>query len=107
MKYKLELNSPSKIENRLGISKNGKVDLKLAQICARRNDKYVPFRTGKLKNTVLVSFGKYTYIQPYAQRQYHTNKGKGLRGAYWNERMKTAEMGVITREIQNYIKRGV
>lgn len=107
MKYKLELNSPNKIENRLGLNKEGKVELKLAQICARRNDKYVPFRTGKLKNTVLVTPGKYTYIQPYAKKQYHTNKGRGLRGAYWNERMKSAEMGVITKEIQEYVKRGV
>ena len=107
MKFELEMNSPSKIENRLGLDKNGKVNLKLSQICARRNDKYVPFRTGKLKNTVMVSAGSYTYIQPYAHKQYHTNKGKGLRGAYWDERMKSAEMSIITKEIQNYIKRGV
>lgn len=106
MKFKVELNSFSKIENRLGLDKNGKVDLKLAQICARRNDKYVPFRTGKLKNTVLVKPGSYTYIQPYAYKQYHTNKGRGLRGAYWDERMKSAELGVITKEIQEYVKRG-
>ena len=106
MKIKVEMNNFSKIENRLGLDKNGKADLKLAQICARRNDKYVPFRTGKLKNTVLVTPGKYTYIQPYAQKQYHTNKGRGLRGAYWDERMKSAEIDVITKEIQEYIKRG-
>ena len=106
MKIKVEMNSFSKIENRLGLDKNGKADLKLAQICARRNDKYVPFRTGKLKNTVLVTPGSYTYIQPYAHKQYHTNKGRGLRGAYWDERMKSAEIGVITKEIQEYVKRG-
>lgn len=106
MKIKLEMNNFSKIENRLGLDKNGKADLKLAQICARRNDKYVPMDTGKLKNTVVVSAGSYTYIQPYAHKQYHTNKGRGLRGAYWYERMKSAEIGVIKKEIQEYIKRG-
>jgi len=107
MKYKIQMNNPSKVIKRLQLDKGGLTDLKLAQICARRNDKYVPLRTGKLKNTVMVTPGKYTYIQKYADRQYRTNKGKGLRGAYWDKRMVSAEIGVITREIQKFIKRGV
>lgn len=106
MKVKVNINKADKVEKRLGLNKRGKVELKLAQICARRNDKYVPMDTGKLKNTVLIETGSYTYIQPYAHKQYHTNKGKGLRGAYWDQRMKSAELGNITKEIQNYIKGG-
>lgn len=105
MSVKLEMKSSSSIMNRLGINKGGKAHLFFTNSCARHNDKYVPMDTGQLKNTVEIDTTKYTYVQPYAHKQYTTNKGKGLRGSYWDRRMWSAEKASIIKEVEDYIKR--
>lgn len=70
----------------------------------RLTDPYVPFRNGKLKESgklgTVIGSGIVEYIAPYAEDQYYNNKGKGtdglnasngtkgLRGAFFFERMK-------------------
>jgi hypothetical protein len=49
-------------------------------------DPYVPFLNGPLKNTAVEHESSIEYVQPYAQKQYYENKGKGLRGAQWDKR---------------------
>ncbi len=69
----------------------------------RRGDKYVPFRTGVLRTSgvlgTVVGSGEVAYIAQYAARQYYrtakTRSYDPLRGAYWFERMKTAEGAII------------
>lgn len=85
---------------------NDNVKLFTADTCFRRMTKYVPWREGVLATTVTVEPGKVTYEVPYAHRQYTQNKGKGLRGAYWDRRMKSAEGKIVAKEIENFIKKG-
>lgn len=76
---------------------------KLTQIVARDTDKFVPFQTGMLKNTANIASdydnGRIVYSTPYARRQYYSHPqgtdlhgDTGLRGSYWGQRSKGANM---------------
>ena len=122
--YKLENFNKKAIMKSYGLnnSKNGylqlksglkqKVDYKigndanlfLANTCFRRMSKYVPKDTGALMTTVTVRPNSVTYEVPYAHRQYVTNKGKGIRGKYWDKKMKNAEGHLVAKEVEAYVK---
>lgn len=106
MAAKIKLDSTDKIKRRLGIEKYGRVQLFLATEATRRMDKYVPYETGKLKDSHDIEPGKVTYYQLYAEKQFYTNKGKGYRGKRWDLKMLSAEKKILTRDVQNYINRG-
>ncbi len=64
--------------------------------CIRLMDRYVPFDTGVLKNTVGLATnyeeGRVVYATPYARPQYYLHpQGEGVhdgrRGSYWGQRM--------------------
>lgn len=66
-----------------------------AQEVARQMDRYIPFRTGTLKNSVALGSdferGLLTYTTPYARRQYYLHPlGQGIRdgrrGPWWGQR---------------------
>ena len=66
-----------------------------AQEVAKQMDRYVPFRTGTLKNSVHLASdyqrGLLVYNTPYARRQYYLHsQGQGVhdgrRGSYWGQR---------------------
>ena len=59
----------------------------LASEVARYCDPYVPMDTGTMKNTREIHPDKVVYPQVYSKRQYHENKGSGLRGKLWDKRM--------------------
>lgn len=102
--YKLEDFNNKKIIDKFGMQKGGSAELFLANSCFRRMQKYVPFDTGALSTTVTVRAGSVTYEQPYAHRQYVTNKGKGIRGKYWDKKMIANERDALTREVERYVK---
>lgn len=104
IKYTLKDFDGNKIIDKYGIQKGGNTQLWFSNNCFRRMQKYVPFDTGALSTTVTVRPGSVTYEQPYAKKQYQTNKGKGIRGKQWNERMITAERDVLTRETKKYME---
>lgn len=104
IEYTLEGFDPVKITKKYGLGDKGKAELFLANDCFRRMEKYVPRDTGALATTVIVEPGAITYIQPYAHKQYTTNKGKGIRGKYWDKKMIVNERDVLNREFENYIK---
>lgn len=104
LKYTLEDFNQNEIIDKFGMVKNGDADLFLANTCFRRMHKYVPFATGALASTVTVKPGSVTYEQLYAHRQYVGNKGKGIRGKYWDKRMVSAEKGLIVKEVERYVK---
>ncbi len=67
----------------------------------RLSDPYVPMKEGELKESgisgTVVGSGKVEYTAPYGRKQYYENagmgkeglnKGGGLRGKMWFERMK-------------------
>lgn len=104
LKYTLKDFNEGKIVNKFNMQKNGNAQLFLSNECFRRMDKYVPKDTGLLKGTVTVRPGSVTYEQEYAHRQYTTNKGKGIRGKYWDKKMLSAEKPMLVKDVQNYVK---
>ena len=104
LKYELKDFVPNKIVNKFNMQKGGSAQLFLSNECFRRMDKYVPKDTGLLKGTATVRPGSVTYEQPYAHRQYTTNKGKGIRGKYWDKKMLSAEKAMLVKDVQNYVK---
>ena len=103
--YTLKDFNSKKIIDKFGMQEGGKTELFLANDCFRRMQKYVPFDTGALSTTATVRPGSVTYEVPYAHKQYTTNKGKGIRGKYWDKKMIANERDVLTREVENYAKR--
>lgn len=104
LKYELKDFDGRKIINKYGINKNGDTRLYASNRCFIRMQKYVPFDTGALSTTVTVKPESVTYEQPYAHRQYTTNKGNGIRGKYWDRKMWSAEGTALTREVERYMK---
>lgn len=104
VEYKIVGFNPVKIANQYGFGNKGKAELFLANNCFKRMSKYVPKDTGALMTTVTIRPGSITYEQPYARRQYRTNKGKGIRGKYWDKKMIANERQVLAREVENYVK---
>lgn len=105
IKYTLEDFDKNKIIDKFGMQENGDTQLFLANTCFRRMQKYVPFQTGALSTTATVKPGSVTYEQPYAHKQYTTNKGKGIRGKYWDKKMVSVEKEVIAKEVEEYAKK--
>lgn len=103
--YELKDFNGKKIIDKYGMQKNGNTRLFLANTCFRRMQKYVPFDTGALSTTATVKPGSVTYEQPYAHKQYTTNKGKGIRGKYWDKKMVANERNEVAKEVENYAKR--
>ncbi len=105
IKYELKDFNKGKIINKFGMQEKGSTRLFLANSCFRRMQKYVPFDTGALSTTATVRPESVTYEVPYAHKQYTTNKGKGIRGKYWDKKMIANERDVLTREVENYAKK--
>lgn len=104
IQYTLEGFDPVKIAHKYGFGDKGKAELFLANNCFKRMEKYVPRDTGALATTVVVEPGSVTYIQPYAHKQYVSNKGDGLRGKYWDKKMIANERDALTKEVERYVK---
>ena len=104
LKYELKDFNSGKIVNKFNMQKGGSAQLFLSNECFRRMEKYVPWDTGNLATTVTVRPGSVTYEQPYAHRQHTTNKGKGLRGKYWDQKMLSAEKPLLVNDVAKYVK---
>lgn len=103
--YKLKDFDGKKIIDKFGMQKNGNTQLFLANTCFRRMHKYVPFETGTLASHATVKPGSVTYEERYAHKQYTTNKGKGIRGKYWDKKMVANEKDQVAKEVENYAKK--
>ena len=103
--YTLKDFDKGKIVDKYGMQKNGDTQLFLANTCFRRMQKYVPFDTGTLSTTVTVMAGSVTYEVPYAHKQYTTNKGRGIRGRYWDRKMKNNDGMIVAKEVEEYAKK--
>lgn len=104
LKYTLKDFNEGKIVNKFNMQKGGSAQLFLSNECFRRMEKYVPWETGNLATTVTVRPGSVTYEQEYAHRQYTKNKGKGLRGKYWDQKMLSAEKQLLVSDVEKYVK---
>ena len=67
----------------------------------RYSDPYVPMDTGMLKQSGILGTelgsGEVIYNAPYAKKQYYSNRGNGMRGKLWFERMKADHKDDILR----------
>lgn len=104
LRYELKDFDKGRITNKFGLGNQGQSRLYTANRAFIRMQKYVPFDTGALSTTVTVRPGSVTYEQPYAHRQYVSNKGKGIRGKYWDRKMWSAEGDKLTKEVETYMK---
>lgn len=104
LKYTLKDFNEDKIVNKFNMQKGGLAQLFLANESFRRMVKYVPWETGNLATTVTVRPGSVTYEQEYAHKQYTKNKGKGLRGKYWDQKMLSAEKPLLANDVSKYVK---
>lgn len=109
----VKMQPTSVIKANLGIEPNGRVHRFFTNTCYRHMDKYVPMDNGDLRTNVNIDTNSITYESPYAHAQYvgfttgpvvnYTTPGTG---PYWDERMKSAEMQDVVKEVQDYINRG-
>ena len=105
LKYELKDFNGKEIVSKFEMQQGGKTQLFLADTCFRRMHKYVPWESGNLASHVTVRPGSVTYEQPYAHKQYTTNKGKGIRGKYWDRKMVNNEKELIIQEVEDYAKK--
>ena len=115
MKLRLELKAED-IKSKRGLQDKGKVQAFLDNEVIRLTEPYVPFQSGILKNTPLLSssLGEVVYNTPYARRQYYENRGNGtdgtsnggIRGKLWFERMKADRRDDIIKSVQDFVNRG-
>lgn len=100
-KTKFLINETQKLIAKRGLEVGGEVQKYIDSEVLRLTDPYVPMDTGALKESGIrhtkVGSGKVVYKTPYARRQYFENKGNGLRGKQWFERMKADHRDEILR----------
>lgn len=87
--------SPEAILRRRGMGPDHRAQIQLAQSVRTRCDKYVPFDTGRLKNSAALApdGSRITYSAPYARAQYYGDyrHPDPNRGKYWDRRMLAGE----------------
>ena len=107
----VEFKRINEIESKLGIQPSGPVQKFVTETCYKKMDKYVPKNIGNLRTVVRLEADSITYESPYAHAQYkgivngskvrrYTTPGTGPR---WDERMKTAEINQIVKEVEKYM----
>lgn len=118
------INPTSVIVARLGLEPNGRIHKFFTNECARHMDKFVPFDTGTLAETVIqngqptknVTENTITYEQDYAKVVYygirngkeiniHTDK-HAFATTYWDKAMWTANGSDIVKSVQEFMDRG-
>lgn len=101
-KIRLQMNSVDRILLKRNLNQNGKGQKFFTHEVRQLSDPYVPLLTGVLKNTATEETSRIIYNTPYARRQYYENKGTGLRGAHWTERMWADRGKEIVRSVADY-----
>ena len=112
----VKIQPTSVIKARLGIEPNGRVQKFFTNTCYKHMDKYVPRDEGNLRIVVDIQPNSITYEMPYARYQYYGVREDGTHqvqhyttpgtGSYWDERMVSAEIKDVEKEVQNYVNHG-
>lgn len=109
MKVMLEMDV-GKILASYGLGTSTRARQKLAQQVRRRCDKYVPYDTGRLKNTAEISPDgrSISYPQEYAAAQYrkYYHHSDPNRGPHWEKRMLLNEKPQLLAEFEQSLKEG-
>ncbi|MGN1114318.1 MAG: minor capsid protein [Oscillospiraceae bacterium] len=97
---------------RRNLQPGGKVQKYIDSEVLRCSDAYVPFLTGRLKQSgitsTVVGSGMVHYNTPYARKNYYQNAGNGIqgtnqngiRGRLWFERMKPDHLPHILKGVK-------
>ena len=97
------------MENRrcLNIGTQVKVELSPDQILKTRGLQVggpaQRFLTGVLKDTAIENVDSIQFVTPYAQKQYHENKGNGLRGKEWDQRCWADNGDQIVQSVADFV----
>lgn len=103
MNIRLNMNPAQQILLERGMQNGGSAQRFLTHEVRRLCDPYVPMLSGVMKNTAIESVDKITYPQVYSQRQYHENKGNGLRGKEWDRRMMADHGDDVVDSVANFV----
>lgn len=103
MKVKINIDPANAILAKRKLGKSGEAQRFAVHEVRRVTDAYVPFLNGPLKNTAIENEDSIEYIQPYARKQYHENKGNGLRGKEWDKRAWADRGEEITESVAKFI----
>ena len=125
---KVKLNSANKIIKDHGLNKDGRVVRYARDTADRLMNPFVPFENGGLRRLkAYPNSSTIKYISPHAHYQYKGLKAKGASkpkgikrkisseklqyhtsgtGAEWEKLMMKEKGKELTRDVQNYIKRG-
>lgn len=101
-KVTLKLDPHDKILLKRALNKNGNGQQYFTKRVAAYSYNYVPRDTGRLSIDVTINPDNIKWNQPYAAKQYYTNKGKGVRGSYWDKRMWAARGKTIVNEVAKF-----
>lgn len=111
-KVRIQMESTQKILLKRYLNKNGEAQAKFTQEVAKESNNYIPFETGRLKDSMIeFKVNKIIYHAPYARKQYYGNKGLGkqgmalggLRGKYWDRRMWNDKGEKIVQTIADFV----
>lgn len=112
----IKLKPAGVIKARLGLEPNSRVQSFFTNTCYTHMDKYVPKDKGNLRTIVDIQSNSITYESPYAEYQYYGMRKDGTRevnnyttpgtGPIWDERMVSAEIQDVVKEVQDYVNRG-
>ena len=75
VKVRIKIDPADKIMLKRNLGKNGKAQQFFSSEVRRISDPYVPFDKGPLKNSAIARKNSIEYIQPYARKQWDSNKG--------------------------------
>lgn len=99
---KVELSSDQILKTR-GLQVGGPAQRFFTGEFRRKMDPYVPFLTGVLKDTAIENVDSIQFVTPYAQKQYHENKGNGLRGKEWDQRCWADNGDQIVQSVADFV----
>ena len=106
----VRIDSLETIVKKLKWNESGEARAFLTQTCYKAMDKYVPKRDGNLRTIVNLTTHSITYESDYAEYQYYGEREDGSRpvqnyttpgtGPYWDERMISADMDSVIKQVQ-------
>ena len=106
---KIVMDPTQKILLKRGLNENGNAQVFFTKQVAKYCNNYVPFLTGRLKDMdVELRVNKIIYKAPYAEKQYYTNSGNGiknrsgLRGKLWDKRCWIDNGDKIVRSVAEF-----
>ena len=126
VKIRVQMKPVSAIISRLGLGKQGDVQLFLTNTVNRRITRYMPYRSGVLATKLkrIKSPTEIEVLGPYARYQYYGKAMEGrapklvternlmytktknpLAGPFWDRHLMAAEGKQIAAEVQRYVNR--